>query len=47
MGADAVDLICPAHKPGEKPKVEINATGPVTVELQWPDGTTDIIEAGK
>ncbi len=47
MGADAVDLISPAHKPGEKPKVEINATGPVTVELQWPDGTTDIIEAGK
>ena len=47
MGADAVDLICPAHMPGEKPKVEINATGPVTVELQWPDGTTDIIEAGK
>jgi len=45
MGEDAVDLICPAHRPGEKPPVEIRAAGPVTVELQWPDGTTQTIRS--
>lgn len=47
MGKDSVDLICPAHRPGEKPQVEIAATGPVTVELQWPDGTAETVEIGK
>lgn len=34
-----VDLICPAHKAGEKVNVSVNSTVPVTVEVIFPDGT--------
>lgn len=45
MGKDTVDLICPAHEAGAKPRLEIQATGPVTVEAVWPDGTREQQEA--
>lgn len=33
-------LVCPAHKEGDKPGIEIESTVPVNVEIIWPDGTT-------
>ena len=47
MGEDTVDLICPAHQPGEKPKLEIHATAPVTVQVIWPNGSQETVEAGQ
>lgn len=45
VGEDTVDLICPAHKAEEKPAVEIYSSTPVTLEVIWPDGTTQTVLA--
>ena len=46
MGADCVDLICPEHQPGEKPRIQIRSDSPVMLEIQWPDGTEEKLSVG-
>ena len=44
MGGGAVDLLCPAHGPGEHPDIQVAGAEPVTVEAVWPDGVRKTYE---
>ena len=47
MGNDTVDLLYTGDQADGKGRVEVTATCPVTVEVEWPDGTRETIAAGK
>lgn len=45
IGRDYVNLLCLAHQSGEKPKIIVEATIPVEVEVILPDGTSYIVNS--
>lgn len=47
MGNDTVDLLYTGDQADGKGRIEVTATCPVTVEVEWPDGTRETIAVGE
>lgn len=42
---DYANLLCPEHRPDQKPEITVEATIPVTVEVIWPDGAVNTVHS--